>query len=159
RAQAHEGRAARGRHAARRAVAPRRRAPGREPPADRARARCARDVLADRARGVPHRLCHAGRDGRARRNRGRAVATARAPDPVRDAPPYPQGARGEVAMTYTREDIQLYLIGAYDGDVAALERALADDPDLRALATEEASFEELLREAGAAAKFCPGCKD
>jgi protein kinase-like protein/PEGA domain-containing protein len=62
-------------------------------------------------------------------------------------------------MTHTREDIELYLMGAYDGDSAALERALADDAELRALVTEEARFEEQLREAAAAARFCPGCRD
>ena len=59
----------------------------------------------------------------------------------------------------TREDIQLYVMGQYDGDVAVLERAIATDPALAQIAAEEARLEELLRDAAAAATFCPACDD
>ena len=58
-----------------------------------------------------------------------------------------------------REDIELYVMGQYDGDVAALERAIAGDPALAQIVTEEARLEELLRDAAAAATFCPACDD
>jgi serine/threonine protein kinase len=58
-----------------------------------------------------------------------------------------------------REDIELYMMGQYDGDVAALERAMAEDPALAQIAAEEARLEELLRDAAAAATFCPACDD
>jgi serine/threonine protein kinase len=62
-------------------------------------------------------------------------------------------------MKPTREDIELYVMGAYDGDHAALERAIDDDADARATLAAEAGFEGLLREAAAAAKFCAACGD
>ncbi len=57
----------------------------------------------------------------------------------------------------TREDIELYVSGHFDGDVAALERAIAEDPALAAIVAEEAKLELLLRDAAAAATFCPAC--
>jgi hypothetical protein len=57
----------------------------------------------------------------------------------------------------TREDIELYVSGNFDGDVAALERAIAEDPALAAMVAEEAKLELLLRDAAAAATFCPAC--
>jgi serine/threonine protein kinase len=62
-------------------------------------------------------------------------------------------------VTPTRDELELYVIGAYDGDVAALEAHVAADPAARAILAEEAAFELLLRDAGAAARFCPGCDD
>ncbi len=59
----------------------------------------------------------------------------------------------------TREDLELYVMGLYDGDVAALEAHLADDPASRAIVAREASLEVLLRDAAAAATFCPACDD
>ncbi len=59
----------------------------------------------------------------------------------------------------TREDVSLYVMGQYDGDVTALERAIAEDPELAAVAAEEARLELLLRDAGAAATFCAGCTE
>ena len=58
-----------------------------------------------------------------------------------------------------REDIELYVMGQYDGDVAALERAIADDPALAQIAADEAGLEVLLRSAAAAATFCAACDD
>lgn len=62
-------------------------------------------------------------------------------------------------MTPTRDELEHYVIGAYDGDVGALEAQLADDPAARAIVADEASFDLLLRDAAAAATFCPGCDD
>ena len=62
-------------------------------------------------------------------------------------------------MTPTREDLELYVSGNFDGDVAALEHAIADDPALAAAIATEARFEMLLRDAGAAATFCPACDE
>jgi serine/threonine protein kinase len=59
----------------------------------------------------------------------------------------------------TREDIELYVMGQYDGDVAVLERAIADEPALAAVLADEARLEVALREAAAAATFCPACDD
>jgi serine/threonine protein kinase len=59
----------------------------------------------------------------------------------------------------TREDIELYVMGQYDGDVAVLERAIADDPALAAVLADEARLEVALREAATAATFCPACDD
>jgi hypothetical protein len=56
-----------------------------------------------------------------------------------------------------RDDISLYVMGEYDGDPDALEASL-DEADRTALA-DEARLEVLLRDAGAAATFCPGCGD
>ncbi len=61
--------------------------------------------------------------------------------------------------TPTRQDLELYIMGAYDGDPADLEQALASDPAARAILAEEAGFELLLRDAAAAATFCPACQD
>ncbi|HEX5064212.1 MAG TPA: protein kinase [Kofleriaceae bacterium] len=60
-------------------------------------------------------------------------------------------------MTPTREDLELYVTGNYDGDVAALERAIADDPALAAIVAEEARLDMLLRDAAASATFCVAC--
>jgi serine/threonine protein kinase len=62
-------------------------------------------------------------------------------------------------MTPTRDDLALYVMGSYDGDVAALEAALAGDEVLRAQLAEEAELEGLLRDAAASATFCPACDD
>jgi hypothetical protein len=59
----------------------------------------------------------------------------------------------------TRDDVALYMMGQYDGDVAALEAELGRDDELRAAAVEEARFEMLLRDAAAAAAFCSACSD
>ncbi len=59
----------------------------------------------------------------------------------------------------TRDDVELYVMGQYDGDVAALERAIAEDPALADFAAEASRLELLLREAGAAATFCVACHD
>ncbi len=60
---------------------------------------------------------------------------------------------------YSREDIELYLMGEYDGDKAALEAEIAADPKLQAMLADEAQLESLLRDAGAAGVFCVGCND
>ncbi len=62
-------------------------------------------------------------------------------------------------MKPTRDDIALYAAGSYDGDIAALEAAIATDETLRAQLAEEARLEELLRDAAASAAFCPACAD
>jgi hypothetical protein len=62
-------------------------------------------------------------------------------------------------MTPTREDLELYAMGEYDGDPAALEAALDQDPEARAVLAGEAELELVLRDAAAAATFCPGCAD
>jgi len=62
-------------------------------------------------------------------------------------------------MTPTREDLELYVSDNFDGDIAALERAVADDPALAAQLADEAKLEMLLRDAGADATFCPACDD
>lgn len=59
----------------------------------------------------------------------------------------------------TREDLELYVSGNFDGDAAALERELAADPALAAAVADEARFELLLRDAAAAATFCAACDD
>ena len=59
----------------------------------------------------------------------------------------------------TREDIELYVMGQYDGDVAALERAIAEDPALQQILADEARLESQLRDAAARATFCPACDD
>ena len=59
----------------------------------------------------------------------------------------------------TREDLELYVIGEYDGDLAALEQYLATDEAARAIVAEEAELELSLRAAGAAGTFCPACDD
>ncbi|MEO8704944.1 MAG: protein kinase [Kofleriaceae bacterium] len=61
--------------------------------------------------------------------------------------------------TPTREEIELYVMGAFDGDPAALEAAIAADPAIAADVAGEARFELLLRDAAAAAAFCPACDD
>ena len=58
-----------------------------------------------------------------------------------------------------REDLELYVMGMYDGDVAALERELAGDEAARAIVADEARLDLLLRDAAAAATFCPACDD
>ena len=60
---------------------------------------------------------------------------------------------------FTREDLELYVIGDYDGDLAALEQYLATDETARAIVAEEAKLELALRSAGAAGTFCPACDD
>jgi hypothetical protein len=59
----------------------------------------------------------------------------------------------------TRDDVELYVMGQYDGDVAALERAIAEDPALADVAAEASRLELLLRDAGAAATFCVACHE
>lgn len=59
----------------------------------------------------------------------------------------------------TREDIELYVMGQYDGDIAALERAIAEDPALAQILADEARLEEQLRDAAGRATFCPACDD
>jgi serine/threonine protein kinase len=59
----------------------------------------------------------------------------------------------------TNDDLELYVMGSYDGDVAALEQQLAADPDARAFVAKEADFELLLRDAAASATFCVACDD
>jgi hypothetical protein len=59
----------------------------------------------------------------------------------------------------TREDLELYVIGEYDGDLAALEQYLATDEAARVIVAEEAALELSLRAAGAAGTFCPACDD
>jgi serine/threonine protein kinase len=61
-------------------------------------------------------------------------------------------------MSPSREDLELYVSGNYDGDVAALERAIAEDPALAALLAEEAQLEMLLRDTAAHATFCAACE-
>ena len=58
-----------------------------------------------------------------------------------------------------REDLELYVMGIYDGDAAALERELAGDAAARAIVADEARLDLLLRDAAAAAVFCPACDD
>ena len=64
--------------------------------------------------------------------------------------------------TLTRDELALYVMGEHD-DPASLEAALAGDGAdavaARVVVAEEARFEALLREAGAAARFCPACGD
>jgi serine/threonine protein kinase len=59
----------------------------------------------------------------------------------------------------SREDLELYVTGNFDGDVAALERAIGDDPALAEAVADEARFESVLRDAMTAAVFCPACED
>jgi serine/threonine protein kinase len=59
----------------------------------------------------------------------------------------------------SREDLELYVMGTYDGDSAALEAELATDPAARAIVADEAELELLLRDAAVAATFCPACDD
>jgi Protein kinase domain len=59
----------------------------------------------------------------------------------------------------TRDDVELYVMGQYDGDATALERAIADDAALADALAEASRLELLLREAGAAAAFCAACRD
>ncbi|MBC7976497.1 MAG: serine/threonine protein kinase, partial [Myxococcales bacterium] len=58
-----------------------------------------------------------------------------------------------------REDLEHYVLGLYDGDLAALEREIASDADARAIVADEARLDLLLRDAAAAATFCPACDD
>lgn len=62
-------------------------------------------------------------------------------------------------MMPTREDLGLYVSSNYDGDVAALEQAIAADPALAAMLAEEAELELSLRDAAAAATFCVACDE
>ena len=62
-------------------------------------------------------------------------------------------------MTPTREELELYVSGNFDGDVAGLERAIAEDPAVAAVIADEARFENVLRDAAAAATFCPACDE
>jgi hypothetical protein len=56
-----------------------------------------------------------------------------------------------------RDDIALYVSGNYDGDVAALEKSIAEDSALAEQVADEARFEMLLRDAAADATFCAAC--
>jgi serine/threonine protein kinase len=58
-----------------------------------------------------------------------------------------------------RDDLELYAMGEYEGDVTALEDELAGDDAARAIVADEARFELLLRDAAVAATFCPACDD
>ena len=62
-------------------------------------------------------------------------------------------------MTPSREDLELYVSGNYDGDVGALERAIGEDPQLAALLADEAKLDMLLRDAAAHATFCISCNE
>jgi serine/threonine protein kinase len=62
-------------------------------------------------------------------------------------------------MTPSREDLELYVSGNYDGDVGALERAIVDDPAVAAIVADEARFDMLLRDAATAATFCVACNE
>ena len=62
-------------------------------------------------------------------------------------------------MTPSREDLELYVTGNYDGDVAALERAIAEDPKLATIVAEEARLDMLLRDAAVSATFCAACEE
>ncbi len=62
-------------------------------------------------------------------------------------------------MIITREDIELYVMGEYDGDKAALEAAIAQDETLRAMLAEEAALETTMRDAASDGVFCVGCHD
>ncbi|MFO0547218.1 MAG: protein kinase [Polyangiaceae bacterium] len=59
----------------------------------------------------------------------------------------------------TREEVELYVMGLYEGDVAELEARIAAHPQSRALLAEEAAFEGALREAARAARFCKACDE
>ncbi len=59
----------------------------------------------------------------------------------------------------SRDDIALYVMGAYDGDTAALEARIADDAEARAMLAEEAELELSLRDAAASGTFCTNCDD
>jgi serine/threonine protein kinase len=61
-------------------------------------------------------------------------------------------------MTTPRDQLELYVMGEHD-DPAAVEQALAGDEAARAVLAAEARFETVLRDAAAAAAFCPGCGD
>ncbi len=58
-----------------------------------------------------------------------------------------------------REDLEHYVLGLYEGDLAALEREIASDAGARAIVADEARLDLLLRDAAAAATFCPACDD
>jgi hypothetical protein len=60
--------------------------------------------------------------------------------------------------TPSRDELELYVMGEHE-DPAAIEQALAGDEAARAFVASEARFETLLRDAAAAAAFCPGCND
>jgi serine/threonine protein kinase len=62
-------------------------------------------------------------------------------------------------MTPSREDLELYVTGNYDGDIDALERAIERDSALAAIVAEEARLESVLRDTGAAATFCVACSE
>jgi len=62
-------------------------------------------------------------------------------------------------MTITRDDVELYLMGEYDGDKTALEAAIEADPALRAMLAREAELETMLRDAASDTTFCIGCHD
>ena len=59
----------------------------------------------------------------------------------------------------TREDLELYVMGGYDGDAEELEEFLASDDVARDFVAEEAQFELAMREVAKAATFCPACDD
>lgn len=64
-----------------------------------------------------------------------------------------------MTQSTSRDEIALYVMGAYDGDVAALEARIADDAAARAMLAEEAELELSLRDAAAMGTFCPSCDD
>jgi serine/threonine protein kinase len=59
----------------------------------------------------------------------------------------------------TREDLELYVSGNFDGDTTALETEIAGSPALAEAIADEARFEMLLRDAATAATFCAACDD
>jgi len=59
----------------------------------------------------------------------------------------------------TRDDLELYVTGNYDGDIGALEAEIAADPELQRALAAEARLEGILGDAAAAATFCPACGD
>ncbi len=59
----------------------------------------------------------------------------------------------------TREDLELYVMGGYDGDVDELEAFLAGDAEARDIVADEAQLELTMREVANAATFCPACDD
>ena len=61
-------------------------------------------------------------------------------------------------MTFTREELALYVMGEHE-DPTAIEEALSTDAELTARVADEARFEMLLHAAAAGATFCAGCGD
>ncbi len=62
-------------------------------------------------------------------------------------------------MNPTRDDLALYVMGAFEGDVDELEAAIERDPAVRTMLAEEADLELSLRRAAERAVFCPSCDE